>query len=330
MAKVVTAISMSHAPGVLGWPDAPTPAVRRRMAAASQQLAERLEQKRPDVIIAFLDDHFENHFRNLMPSLAIGIGPSHSGPSDHLLEFLKFDRRETIPGSPDLAEELLRNLVWSGFDVARMGTVEYGNNLMVPLKLIRPQLDIPIIPVFINVFSPPLISVSRAYAFGEAVRSAIDASHGDLRVAFLGTGGLSHWPPVWIDTSPEDDAFLKRMKRFQSRGREVLKDDPNLWVDLGKYEIEMAQRNQYPLNSSHPLVNADWDREFLRALEGGDVGYMRALTFEEVQAKAGHGGLEILTWVAVMGAMRGMTAKIIDYEPVLEWICGMGFAAYDC
>jgi 2,3-dihydroxyphenylpropionate 1,2-dioxygenase len=330
MATVVTAISMSHAPGALGWPDAPSPIVRQSMAAAARQLAERLEQKRPDVIIAFLDDHFENHFRNLMPSLAIGIAPWHSGPSDHLLEFLRFDRRETIPSSPELAEELLRSLIQSGFDVARMGTVEYGNNLMVPLKLIRPQLDIPIIPVFINVFSPPLISVSRAYAFGEAVRSAIDASHRELRVAFLGTGGLSHWPPVWIDTSPEDDAFLQRMKRFQSQGREVLKDDPNLWVDLGKYEIEMARKNQYPLNSTHPLINADWDREFLQALERGDTDHMRALSFEEVQGKAGHGGLEILTWVAVMGAMHGMPAKIIAYEPVLEWICGMGFAAYDC
>jgi 2,3-dihydroxyphenylpropionate 1,2-dioxygenase len=180
------------------------------------------------------------------------------------------------------------------------------------------------------VFSPPVISVSRAYDFGEAVRAAIDESAGDLRVAFLGTGGLSHWPPVWIDSSPDDDTFLQRMKRFQTEGREVLKEDPNLWVDLGKYEIEMARRNQYPLNSTHPLINVDWDREFLAALERGDVAYMRRLSYEEVNAKGGHGGLEILTWVAVMGAMRGSPAKIVGYEPVLEWICGMGFAAYDC
>jgi 2,3-dihydroxyphenylpropionate 1,2-dioxygenase len=76
------------------------------------------------------------------------------------------------------------------------------------------------------------------------------------------------------------------------------------------------------------LVNADWDREFLRALERGDVGYMRDLTYDEVEAKGGHGALEILNWIAVMGAMAGAPAKIVAYEPVIEWICGMGYALY--
>jgi hypothetical protein len=29
-----------------------------------------------------------------------------------------------------------------------------------------------------------------------------------------------------------------------------------------------------------------------------------------------------------MGAMRGEPAEILAYEPVKEWICGMGFALY--
>ena len=328
MAQVVSAISMSHAPGALGWPDAPSQSVRERMSRAASRLAENLEQARPDVMVAFLDDHFENHFRSLMPSLSVGIAPTHSGPSDHLLEFLRFSSRKLIPGRPELAEALLVQLVQAGFDVARAGECEYGNNLMVPLQLIRPQCDIPIIPVFINVFTPPLVSTSRVYAFGEAVRAAVDALPDGLRVAFLATGGLSHWPPVWTQNSPTDDAFLQRMKRFQSLGRVALKDDPNLWDDLGRYEIEMAKRNQYPLTSSHPLVNAQWDRGFLAALARGDAAFMRALTYESVEAEAGQGGHEILNWVALMGAMRGAPATIVEYEAVFEWITGMGFALY--
>jgi 2,3-dihydroxyphenylpropionate 1,2-dioxygenase len=299
------------------------------MWGATRQLAEALEDARPDVIVAILDDHFENHFRNLLPSLGIGIAAAHHGPSDHLLEFLRFEEKKKIAGLPDMAAALLVRLVAAEFDVARCGEVEYGNNLMVPLQLIRPQYDLPIVPVFINVFTPPLISMKRAYAFGAALRTALEALPDKRRVAILATGGLSHWPPVWREDSPESDAFLQRMKRFQSMGREVLRDDCNLWIDLGKYEIEMAERNQFPLNSTHPLMNARWDQRFLTALRAGDVEYVCRLDTEEINREAGHGGLEVLNWAALMGAMRGRPAKVLEYEAVREWITGTGFVLYE-
>ena len=43
MAQVVTGISMSHAPGALGWPDAPKQSVRERISRATTLLAESLE-----------------------------------------------------------------------------------------------------------------------------------------------------------------------------------------------------------------------------------------------------------------------------------------------
>src|SRR3989442_4239129 len=200
--------------------------MRSRRAAVVKNPADHLDSARPDVMIAILDDHFENHYRNLMPIFSIGVAPKQAGPADYWLEALKLERKEDIRSDERLAEFMLGRMVSAGFDVARMGSIEYGNNLMVPLKLIRPQNDIPIVPVFINVFSPPVASMARAYAFGEAVRAAVDAAPGNARVAFLATGGLSHWPPVWGPESPQSDVFLTRMKRFQSEGRKVLVEDP--------------------------------------------------------------------------------------------------------
>jgi 2,3-dihydroxyphenylpropionate 1,2-dioxygenase len=328
VAEVVAAFSMSHAPGMLGWQDAPSADVRSRMSSAYKIIAERLNQAQPDVIVAFLDDHFENYYRNLMPTFSIGVAPSHMGPADYWLEALHLKHKQSIAGAPALAERILRDLISSGFDVARTGALEYGNNLMVPLHLIRPQADIPVIPIFINVFSPPLTTTARAFAFGEALRDCIDGVESKMKIAFLATGGLSHWPPFWNDRSPEEDSFLARMRRFQTDGRPVLVADPNLLTDLAAYEIEMAASNQWPLNSSHPLVNEEWDRKFLEALANGDVSYMRALAYDEVERDGGHGGHEILLWIALMGAMRGAPATIVDYEAVREWICGIGFAMY--
>jgi len=323
MSKVVAGISMSHAPLMLSEPDMPERGMRDRMAAAVSAITAYLDASRPDVIVAFLDDHFENHYRNLMPTFSVGVAEKHAGPADYWLEALRIERKQDIPCDEAMAEFILGRLVRDGFDAARMGSIEYGNNLMVPLELIRPQHDIPLIPVFTNVFSPPLPTMSRVYAFGESVRAAVEAAPGGKRVAFLATGGLSHWPPIWIPSSPASDAFLQRMKRFQTEGRPVLIEDPKLLTDLAAYEIEMAR------TSTRPLVNAEWDRKFLDALARGDSDHVRSLTYEEIETEAGHGGHEVLNWAAMMGAMGGRPARVLNYEPVIEWICGMGFAVYD-
>jgi 2,3-dihydroxyphenylpropionate 1,2-dioxygenase len=86
---------------------------------------------------------------------------------------------------------------------------------------------------------------------------------------------------------------------------------------------------QWPLRIQHPLINAHWDREIIEAFAQGDAEKLRAMTYDEVEEGGGHGGHEILNWIAVMGAMGGAPAHIVGYEPVPEWICGMGYIAYD-
>lgn len=327
MNRVVAGISMSHAPGIIGWPETVEPEILERMFAAIRKIEQYLEQSKPDVVVAFTDDHFENIYRNLAPTFAIGVADSHQGPPDYFMEAMRFKEPWKISGAPDLAKALLEHTVRAGFDVARMGSVDYGNNIMAPWPLIRPSNDIPIVPIFVNVYHPPLPSMARAYAFGEAVRDAIEATPGDLRVAILATGGLSHWPPIWLEHieeyHPVLQDYMQRVKRFQTEGRKVLEEYPDLMNQMGIYERKMAEVME------HPLVNPDWDREFLDKIERGDSEAVRAMTYEEIEERGGFGGLEVLNWAAAMGAMRGAKATVLNYEPVREWICGMGFAVYD-
>jgi 2,3-dihydroxyphenylpropionate 1,2-dioxygenase len=62
------------------------------------------------------------------------------------------------------------------FDVSRTGAVEYRNNLLMPWLLMETWLpeDVAIIPIFLNVFTPPLMKYSRAYALWEACRVAAE------------------------------------------------------------------------------------------------------------------------------------------------------------
>ncbi|KAI0002655.1 protocatechuate-dioxygenase subunit beta [Xylariaceae sp. FL0662B] len=337
MGKVVAAVGLSHAPGAIGFPETAKPDARERTEKATRDLGKTVQEAKPDVIFAFLDDHFENFYRNHMPTIAVGIADEHIGPADQWMEPLHIDKKYHFPGNPKIAEKLIASLVDQGFDVSRTGSVEYGNNLLASLFMpwILMDLDLPnvsIIPIFLNVFTPPLMNYSRAYALGEACRKAAEGLPDDLRVAFMCTGGLSHWPPYWSPYQagdPPSDPFLQLMKEYQTVGKRVLEKHPDLFVKFDEYEVEMAAKNEYPLNSKHPLVNAEWDQKFMDKFCAGDNKWLRELTYEEVEEEAGHGGHEVLNWVALSGAMKGSPAKLLLYEPVLEWICGMTYVDFE-
>lgn len=268
-----------------------------------------------------------------MPTIAVSIADKHVGPADQWMEPLHIDKKTYFPGSPETAELLIASLVDQGFDVSRTGPVEYGNNLIMPWVLMEPDLpNVAIVPIFLNVFTPPLMKYSRAYALGEACRVAAENLPGDVRVAFMCTGGLSHWPPYWSPTQagdPPEDEFLKLMKEYQTVGKSVLKRVPDLFVQFDDYEVEMAAKNEYPLNCKHPLVNAEWDQKFMDHFCVGDSAWLKALTYDEVEEEAGHGGHEVLNWVALSGAMGGSAARLLLYEPVMEWICGMTYVDFE-
>lgn len=320
MAALTTGIAMSHAPGLTGWPDAPPEEVRDRIAQSVKRIREYLLDAEVDLIVAFLDDHFDNLSRNLYPPLAIGVAPSHSGPPNYYFDVLRMTETKEIPSSEPFAENLLRHLTADGFDIARLGRIDYCQNLMVPLELVWPENHIPVVPILVNVFSPPLIRPARAHALGASVRRMIEGR--PERVAVLATGGLSHWPPFWNDQSPESDAFLQRMKRFQTEGRHVLEEDPELLTDLGRYEIEMAEKSEVL------LVNEEWDRRFLDAFAKGDAEHMCSLSWEETREEAGPGANEMLNWIALMGAMGDAPAEVLSYDVSPEWITGVAFAIY--
>jgi len=320
MTQVAGGIGMSHAPGLTGWPDAPPADVRERIAASVSAIRDYLLAANPDVIVAFLDDHFDNLSRNTMPPIALGVADRNYGPPEYYFGMLRMERTLEVPSSRAFAESLLRQLVAENFDIARLGATDYCQNLMVPLHLVWPENQFPVVPLYINVFSPPLISPARAFELGRTIRRIVEER--PERVLFLATGGLSHWPPFWNENSPEDDEFLQRMKRFQTEGRHVLQEDRELFDDFGRYEIEMAAK------SDHLLVSEDWDRRFLQAFADGDTDYMTAMTVEKIAEEAGPGGNEVLNWIALMGAMNGAPATVLSYDVSPEWITGVAFTLY--
>nr|ART35554.1 A22 [uncultured bacterium] len=73
-------------------------------------------------------------------------------------------------------------------------------------------------------------------------------------------------------------------------------------------------------------VNEAFDREFLAAVERDELASWRSRSAAEIEREAGNGGLEIMSWLVVLAATPGARAQVVYYEPMLEWMTGMGGA----
>nr|ART36588.1 C643 [uncultured bacterium]ART38078.1 F146 [uncultured bacterium] len=74
------------------------------------------------------------------------------------------------------------------------------------------------------------------------------------------------------------------------------------------------------------LVNEPFDRMILDLVARGDVEAMAELDDAYVLEQGGNGAFEIRNWIIAMAAMPHFHGEVICYEPVPEWITGLGIA----
>ena len=65
------------------------------------------------------------------------------------------------------------------------------HSVVVPLHFMTPQMQVPVIPVFISGHVPPLPPAQRCFELGRAVKRAIETWPKQLRVVTMGSGSFS-------------------------------------------------------------------------------------------------------------------------------------------
>jgi hypothetical protein len=210
---------VSHAPGMTAMWNALDAAEARELSGALESVRRELEVARPDVLVAFVNDHFSNFFLGNMPAICIGVADSYEmrAPGDPAT--LRTPMRR-IAGEPDLSLRIVESLMRDGFDPAYAGELQLVADVGAPLYYLMPELppQLTIVPIFINCVAPPLPTMRRCYDLGVAVRRALDAFAGDRRVAIMGTGGISHW--VGLEREGEiNSAFDRRVIALVEDGR---------------------------------------------------------------------------------------------------------------
>ena len=209
MGEIVAAMATCHAPQLFTYPPDEDHAQLDASIAGMRELGKLLDETKPDVIVFLGSDHLETFSINCVPTFAIVAGNRATA------EFAR--RKYDLPIHREMAEDLLTQLVNAGFDLAYSEDAVLGHTFAVPFEFVIGGRAIPVVPLHVNVYMPPLPTPKRCAAFGRAIAEVI-ASRPE-RVAIVASGGMSHYPGTWKYPQPEFE-FDKWMISELEHGRD--------------------------------------------------------------------------------------------------------------
>lgn len=266
--------------------------------------ATALAAATPDAVIVFYPDHLNGFFDGPIPDFAMCEAAESLGDWG------------TAPGNIEVPVDLVRSLstylTTAGFNVPVFPSTLVDHGAAQPIELLHVQA--PIIPFFINCAALPRPSFKAVEDLGRSVGHWAHAN--GKRIAIVGSGGLSHDPPLPQRTAhstglPMAPKILTHKERVARQARVYAAAEA---FAAGSTSL------------SRPLA-PDWDVEFMNALAEGRTDIAENWDDSDVSETGGNGAHEVRCWIAAMAAVSAAGPfEIMDryYAPVPEWLTGMG------
>jgi aromatic ring-opening dioxygenase catalytic subunit (LigB family) len=196
MGEIVFAAGIPHAPAYVGLLDKAPAADQEVITRSYAELRRQLQHAKPDVMIVFANDHLTNSRIRQYPDFLIGGASRHSGPHEWFKPWIAC-RDYTVQGNPTVAKALFRGMTKRDVRMELSDKpLNFDDNISVPVVMTDfDELGIDLVPVMQNCTVPPYPDGLRCYEIGVQLASLIrDDLPKSMRVALLGSGGLSHEP----------------------------------------------------------------------------------------------------------------------------------------
>jgi len=257
----------------------------------------------PELIIAFGADHYSNIHLNLAPAFLIG----HAAKA--INDCGGTPGRLNVP--MDLSEALASALIEQEFDVAVSYDMSVDHGFSNALgNFTGGRLDrFPVIPLHINALNTPRPTMRRCRLLGEAVGRW--AATLGKRVAFIGSGGLSHETASVFPQyhGAPDEKFRDYIVRGGDEARKQEWQD-GITAMMVNFTTRMANEPRGPTS-----VRPDWDQAFLDVVASGDLARLDSWTEQAIVERGGSGASEARLWLAALAAGRAAGAKTtgVDY-----------------
>jgi gallate dioxygenase len=174
-----------------------------------------LAEKRPDVLFLIYNDHITSFFFDHYSQFALGVGARYWAAD----EGGGARKLPPIDGHPKLAQHVANGLVADEFDLSYFQGKGLDHGCFSPLSVLwphEPGWPGAIVPLQVGVLEFPIPSAKRCFSLGKSLRKAIESYPEDLRVAIVGTGGLSHQvhgERCGFNNTPWDMEFLERLEK---------------------------------------------------------------------------------------------------------------------
>ncbi|MFM9924600.1 3-carboxyethylcatechol 2,3-dioxygenase [Variovorax sp. H27-G14] len=303
-------LGMSHSP-LMGLNPVP-PAVEGELKAAIARAREQVLSFDPELVVLVAPDHYNGFFNQLMPPFCLGTQARAVGDYLSPAGDLNVDAAT--------AQALATHLMDEDFDIALSRRMEVDHGFSQALQLIWGGLATPpVIPLFMNAVAQPGIPrMRRCRALGEAIGRFLDGR--SERTLLIGSGGLSHEPPVPTLMHP-DPAVRERI---------TVKVEPTpADRDAKTQRVMAAGRALAEGSSAIKPINPAWDLRWMELLSQGTQGLdeLCATTEQSIEQEAGLSAHESKTWLVGRSALRtdqAIPCTLRHYQAIPEYIAGFG------
>jgi 2,3-dihydroxyphenylpropionate 1,2-dioxygenase len=296
---------MSHSP-LLNLPG-PSQDLLDDIDGALTQARQFVKDFDPEIVVIFAPDHYNGFFYKLMPPFCIGteaqgIGDygTYKGPLD-------------VPEATAVA--CAKAVLSAGVDIAISANMDVDHGTVQPLeKLFSSATARPVVPIFINSVATPLGPLHRCRTLGTAVGSYLATL--DKRVLLVGSGGLSHDPPV-PTLATATPTVVERIVHGRPMTPEQRSARQTAVMDAAK-DFAGGESNLQPLNP-------EFDGRFLEILDSGQLDDLDKWSNAFIAKEGGNSAHEIRTWVAAFAALAAAgpyQTHLRYYKPAPELIAG--------
>lgn len=306
MAKIVLGIGASHTTLMnTQWDKVDHLQRAHQFRDALIESAAILDAAKPDAVVIIGSNHFRGYWLDMMPAFSIGVGELHcAGEHGTPVGSQKVDKKAALA--------ICNQMIADDFDIAFSTKLSVDHGISHAIQWIVGEDKLPVIPVVVNCFAPPLPSLKRCLQFGESLAQAIETLPDGMRVAVIATGGLSHQLPFpdWRKPESANDEFLV----------DSWKEGRDNWSE---YEV---RRRQIIVNAP-PQLNEAFDLRVLEQIEAGTLGqFANQISNDQLVSLAGNGANEVRAWLMMSAALGHQSGEKLCYSAMPEWLTGMAVA----
>lgn len=191
MAELVMAAATPHNPLLWRAMREPMPDDLIAVEANFRRIREAIADAGVDTLIVLGTDHVRQFFSDNSPAFIVGRAASYHGTYENEVRTFGMEYAE-LTGNPELATQITgREVLPETIDFSVSHEWRLDHSFVLPLQYVRPELDLPIVPIHANSILPPLPTAARFAALGHHLRTAVESWESDARVGLLTSGHMA-------------------------------------------------------------------------------------------------------------------------------------------